>query len=389
MPEGLAVLKWDDELGPVVTTKVPKRLTVGLDSTTSMRVYGIATLGETEDSQKPGFVSLPFDEFTLAVYYGGLNMHLKGLPSMVFLVLNPEENPGIYKDALPEIATQIFLNTEEDKYIEMVPKLYNQIARFTQMTPEQHQACIINDPVRRVILQTLTRTGTVQTSDIEQIIFSEVGKTVDVDIVLRPLIKMGVVATGWVEGLASEVIYLTRALFLLRQIASETIRALRSDEKYGNLGSQHIDATLRYHREYITKLRRNLDETIWQDSQELAKFILDFDAYDILQLLRTGPREFSELPGILGVSKRTIKKKLKELEKADIVLWVKDDEKREHVMLKCNPEVVTLYPEHLIQRSVDLHNDEEIESPQIIHYLEVLRQYHPSQFTGSIEEDID
>ena len=228
-----------------------------------------------------------------------------------------------------------------------------------------------------------------QTSDIEQIIFSEVGKTVDVDIVLRPLIKMGVVATGWVEGLASEVIYLTRALFLLRQIAGETIRALRSDEKYGNLGSQHIDATLRYHREYIAKLRRNLDETIWQDSQELAKFILDFDAYDILQLLRTGPREFSELPGILGVSKRTIKKKLKELEKADIVLWVKDDEKREHVMLKCNPEVVTLYPEHLIQKSVDLHNDEEIESPQIIHYLEVLRQYHPSQFTGIIEEDID
>ena len=54
MPEGIAVLKWDDELGPVVTAKTPKSLKMGLDPTTSMRVYGIATLGETEESQKPG-----------------------------------------------------------------------------------------------------------------------------------------------------------------------------------------------------------------------------------------------------------------------------------------------------------------------------------------------
>ncbi|TFH06554.1 MAG: hypothetical protein E4H14_10620, partial [Candidatus Thorarchaeota archaeon] len=116
MPEGLAVLKWDDELGPVVTSKIPKKLQVGLDPTTSMRVYGIATLGETEESQKPGFSSLAFNDFKLAVYYGGLNMHLKGLPSMVFLVLSPDEDPDVYKDALPEIATQMFLNAEGDEY---------------------------------------------------------------------------------------------------------------------------------------------------------------------------------------------------------------------------------------------------------------------------------
>ena len=389
MPEGLAVLRWDDELGPIVTTKIPKRLKMGLDPTTSMKAYGFATLGETEDSQKPGFRSMPFDEFTLAAYYGGLNMHVKGHPSMVILVLHPEENPGVYKDALPEIATQIFLNLEEDKYIEMVPKLYKEIARYTQMTPEQHQASVLNDSTRRVILQTLTRNGTMQIADLEQLILDEVGKKIDVDIVLRPLIKMGIIATGWVEGLASEVIYLTRVLFLLRQIASETILALKSDEKYSNFGSECIDTALQYHREYIATLKGNLDETLWQEAQELSKFILDFDAYDILQLLRTGPREFSELPEILGASKRTIRKNLKELEKADIVLSVEDDEKREHVMLKCNPEVVTLYPECLIQRSVDLHNNEEIETPQALHYLDILRQYHPSQSTGFIEEDTD
>ena len=60
MPKGLAVLKWDDELGPVVAVKTPKKLKMGLDPTTSMRVYGISTLGETEESQKPGFNALTF-----------------------------------------------------------------------------------------------------------------------------------------------------------------------------------------------------------------------------------------------------------------------------------------------------------------------------------------
>jgi hypothetical protein len=215
MPEGLAVLKWDDELGPIVTTRTPKKLKIGLDPTTSMRAYGIATLGETTESQKPGFSSLAFDDFKLAVYYGGLNMHLKGLPSMVFLVLHPEEDPDVYKDALPEIATQIFLNTEDDAYEKMVPPLYKQISRYTQMTAEQQQASVLTDPVRRGIIQILMKNGTVLSADLEQVIFNEIGKKIDVDIVLRPLVKMGIIATGWVEGLSSEVIYLTRALFVL------------------------------------------------------------------------------------------------------------------------------------------------------------------------------
>ena len=174
MPEGLAVLKWDDELGPVVTSKTPKDLQVGLDPTTSMRVYGIATLGETEESQKPGFSSLAFSEFKLAVYYGGLNMHLKGLPSMVFLVLESDEDPDVYKDALPEMATQIFLNAEGDEYKKIVPVLYKQISRYTQMTAEQRQASILNDPVRRAIMQMLMKNGTILSTELEQLIFKEV-----------------------------------------------------------------------------------------------------------------------------------------------------------------------------------------------------------------------
>ena len=386
MPEGLAVLKWDDELGPVVTSKTPKGLKVGLDPTTSMRVYGIATLGETEEAQKPGFSSLSFDKFKMAVYYGGLNMHLKGLPSMVFLVLDSDEDPDVYKDALPEIATQIFLNADGKKYIKMVPKLYEQIARYTMMTPEQRQASILSDPIRRAILRTLMRDGTLQSTDLEQIIFEEVGKKIDVDLILRPLVKMGIVATGWIEGLSSEVIYLTRAIFVLRRISQDTIRAVKSGSLPPEVVDSFLDSTKRYHRDYIAKLRRNLTDTIWTEAEELSKYLLDFEAYDILQILREGPKQTEHLPSLLETTKTRLRKKLKSMEKAGILVRVNDEDGKEHVLLKSSPEVVTVYPEWLIQRTVDLYNQEEIHSRQAGHYLEILKKFHPSTVSSTMME---
>ncbi len=379
MPEGLAVLKWDDELGPVVASKTPKKLKVGLDPTTSMRVYGIATLGETEESQKPGFTSLVFPDFKLAVYYGGLNMHLKGLPSMVFLVLSPDEDPEVYKDALPEIATQIFMNADDDKYKKLVLKLYKQLERYTKMTSEQLQASIINDPIRRIIIQTLMKQGTIQSAELEEMIFEAVGKKIDVDIILGPLVKMGVIATGWVEGLSSEVIYLTRAMFVLRNTALDTIKAVNEEQLPADVAEEFLQSTQEYHKDYLERMRTDIFETIWSEAESLTKYILDFETYDIIQVLRTGPIEIERLKAETNLDEEKLILKLKRIEKADIIMKIKDKEGRQHILLKCNPEVITVYPEWLIQRTVDLYNDEEIVSQQAIHYLEVLKMSHPSQ----------
>ena len=382
MPQGLAVLKWDDELGPVVTSKTPKKLKVGLDATTSMRVYGIATLGETEESQKPGFSSLAFNDFKLAVYYGGLNMHLKGLPSMVFLVLDLDEDPEVYKDALPEIGTQIFLNADGDKYKSMVPKLFKQVARYTQMTPEQRQASILNDPLRRTIVQTLMKSGTVQSSELEEIIFEELGKKIDVELVLRPLVTMGIIATGWVEGLASEVIYLTRALFLLRTASQDSIKAAHEDSIPKKVATEYLESAQSFHSEYLSQLRANLFETIWNDATDLSKLLLDFEVYDIIQVLRTGPQQYEHLKNELKMDDEKLQRQLDTLTSVNIVTSLADEDGHSYVMLKCNPEITTVYPEWLIQRTVDLYNEEELMSTQAMHYLEVLKRSHPSMLNS-------
>ncbi|MHA2303553.1 MAG: hypothetical protein ACXACD_21650, partial [Candidatus Thorarchaeota archaeon] len=304
-----------------------------------------------------------------------------GMPSMVFLVLHPDEDPEVYKDALPEIATQIFLNAEDDAYEKMVPPLYKQISRYTQMTAEQQQASVLTDPVRRGIIQILMKNGTVLSADLEQVIFNEIGKKIDVDIVLRPLVKMGIIATGWVEGLSSEVIYLTRALFVLRTVSQDIVRAVRESDLPKDVAESYLESSKEYHRDYAARLRDDLFKTVWSDAEEIGEHILDFDTYDLIQVLRRGPIEVKQLPELIGLSKTKIRKKLSTLEKVNIIKRIKDGNKREHVILKCNPEVVTVYPEWLIQRTVDQYNSEAIASQQAAHYLEILKQSHPSQAT--------
>ncbi|MHA2358954.1 MAG: hypothetical protein ACXAB5_01670, partial [Candidatus Thorarchaeota archaeon] len=76
------------------------------------------------------------------------------------------------------------------------------------------------------------------------------------------------------------------------------------------------------------------------------------------------------------------------LRRTNIVTSIKD-ENQEFVILKCNPEIATVYPEWLIQRTVDQYNSDIIANQQAMHYLEVLKKSHPSQAAVIAEADVE
>lgn len=386
MPLGLAVLKWDDELGPVVTKKTPSDLKIGLDATTSMKVYGIVTLGETEESQKPGFNGLEFGEFNLGVYYGGLNQHLRGLPSMVFLILEKDEDPEIYKDAMTELGTKIFLNADDDTYKKMVPTLYKQISRLTQMTLEQRQASVLGEPIRRAILRHLTDRGTAISTDLEQVVFEDVGKRVDLDMILRPLGKLGLISTSWVEGLDSEVVFLTRAIFILRTIPAETARAVRKGQVPREIAEAFLDEAKEFHSDYAFQIGEEMAKKLWSEAENLADYLLEFESYDIIRILREGPKRIEEIQTRLEIPEKDLKRHLNSLKKKHIVMLKKTME-GEFAFLTTDLSVVTVYPEWLIGKTADLYNEAEITDRQAVHYLQVLKKVHPSN-PGGFEMEV-
>ncbi|MHA1138164.1 MAG: hypothetical protein ACTSSE_16925 [Candidatus Thorarchaeota archaeon] len=71
--------------------------------------------------------------------------------------------------------------------------------------------------------------------------------------------------------------------------------------------------------------------------------ILDFEAYDIIQSLRAGPIEAEQLKINIDLPDGKLRKQLNKLEKANIIMRINDEESRQHIMLKCDPEVSTVY----------------------------------------------
>ena len=163
-------------------------------------------------------------------------------------------------------------------------------------------------------------------------------------------------------------------------------KAVRKGKLPKDVADNYLQLSGRYHRDYIARLRKDLFETIWTEAEDLAKYMLDFEAYDLIKVLRGGPQESEHLLALVDQTKSKLRKQLTSLEKANIVSRINDEDGREHVILKCNPEVVTVYPEWLIQRTVDLYNDEELVSRQALHYLEVLKKSHPSQASAMAME---
>jgi hypothetical protein len=200
------------------------------------------------------------------------------------------------------------------------------------------------------------------------------------------MVNMGIIATGWVEGLSSEVIYLTRALFLLRVAAQDTIKAASDGSLPSTVADQYLESSRSYHSEYLSRLRANLFETVWTEAEDLARLLLDFDIYDIIRVLRTGPQKHEGLLAEVSITEDKMQQHLETLENAGVTMHIRDREDNLYQMLKCNLEIATVYPEWLIQRTIQLYNEKELVSSQAMHYLEVLKRSHPSAITSTETE---
>ncbi len=378
----MAVIQWDDEIGPVAVAKYPKKLKKGLDSTTLMKVYGYCTLGETEETPKPGFVSLSFDEFKVGVYYGGLTLHLRHQPSMVMLVVGPDEEPEDYKDALTEVGTKLLINAYDESYKKALKSYYLQISRYTQMSQEQRLANIIGEPVRKIILENLLSEGTISVPDVESIIQSEMGKKVDPELVLRPMVRQGIVQTGWVEGHPSEHVFLVRGLFILRTVPIDLLKKIKSGMLPKDVADKYLQEARKVHESYINSLKKNPTEYLWKDAERLYKILINFTTYDLLVKLREGPLQTDHLITLLSEYKKSdIMKAVARLEKMKLVKRISDESGNEFVLLLADVSVNLVYPRWLIVRTVERYNEGEMTGKEASHYLEMLKAFHPSNPT--------
>lgn len=121
MPDGLIVMKYDDRSGIDVKVKYPEE-EVKITNKTLMHIFNLH-----EFSKEPGIASLTIGEINFVTYYSG-----EKTDYFFILMLNILENPENYETVLTEISHVILKNLDNNKYLAIIPSLYNNILEHSK-----------------------------------------------------------------------------------------------------------------------------------------------------------------------------------------------------------------------------------------------------------------
>ena len=118
MPDGLLVLRWSDQVGLEIIADYPKGIGSILSQATLLHIYNMNYSGKG-----PGVVGLTIESANFACYSSGLDSRY-----FIAVLLNLLENPDDFEEKLTEISKKILNNIEDNKYIEMLPSLLEEIS---------------------------------------------------------------------------------------------------------------------------------------------------------------------------------------------------------------------------------------------------------------------
>ena len=361
MPEGMVVVRWDNRIGTVLEAKIPKDYKISPDLT--MRIYGAHVLGE---ERGPGFITMKVRDLGIASYFSGTKLNY-----FVAVILGADERPDDYEEGLTEAAARIFSTISGKKYKELLEDQYARVTRSPYLNDEQKLALVFANHPRYTILKHLIDKGSATKTELETLLRDELRmKAIDINPILAPLIKLGLTATEWVEGLPSECVFLIRDAFIARVPPRQIITNI----KQGTNGIPQDVST-----NYMSRIKHYFEEYSANDNDGsvVANVLSEPDMYDTINLLRFGPATREQIIEKTKMDKEMVARVIEKLEHTEFILRFRDENQQEMLLLKTDPKIVTFYPEHCIATEIKRYNDREVPPRQAHHHLDLLRQNYP------------
>lgn len=122
MPIGLVVLHWSDREGMVIEADYPKGIGISskLSGPTLLQIYNMHFSGK-----EAGVIGLTLEDVNFVSYSAGIDSR-----DFIALLLNLLENQEDFEEKLIDVSNKILDNLDEDKYIEMLPSLYEELIKI-------------------------------------------------------------------------------------------------------------------------------------------------------------------------------------------------------------------------------------------------------------------
>jgi hypothetical protein len=125
LPVGILIIRWDNEIGPINEGFYPENLKITNNLLT--QVYS----SHRYQSLKPGFASISLKNNKVVSFFSGVgDDHISVENYVVALLLRRDEKPHKYREILKTIAAEILDQTQDRKFIKLLPNLYKDLAKI-------------------------------------------------------------------------------------------------------------------------------------------------------------------------------------------------------------------------------------------------------------------
>jgi len=125
LPVGILIIRWDNEIGPINEGFYPENLKITNNLLT--QVYS----SHRYQSLKPGFASISLKNNKVVSFFSGVgDDHISVENYVVALLLRRDEKPNKYREILKTIAAEILDQTQDSRFIKLLPNLYKELAKI-------------------------------------------------------------------------------------------------------------------------------------------------------------------------------------------------------------------------------------------------------------------
>jgi hypothetical protein len=346
MPHGYIITEWTDQ-GLVVKMNYPEDLQVDLDD--MMRVFYAHITGAGAAGNV--LVRLEKARSNVSSYFTGMD---SDMPLMINLMLELGEDPEMFGEAvLQEINRDLIqhlremsTNVSQSYEIMKTIKLYLRntlilLDRLKNLSKEQRLAQIYTSEKARAILEALQEKALSRRA-LQGIIEDKLQKIVpNIEYVLDPFIKTGLLMQDWVEGDTDITLFLLTDFAIFRSPVSKLVEDAKKGLPTPEVAEKYLQEVTQFFLNY---------KPTFEDNLKIARTLMNPDNYDYITLFRERAYPINKIPKGPGESLDQIGTYLKGMEDDQILKVIKDSKDTLWVFLLTDIVVQTFYPEYLIEK---------------------------------------
>jgi hypothetical protein len=369
MPHGYIITEWTEDQGLVVKLSYPEDLVIDLDD--MMRIFYAHITGAGAAGNV--LVRLEKARSNVSSYFTGMQ---SDMPVMINLMLELGEDPEMFGEAVLQEVNQDILNylremsTNVSQSYEIVKtiKLYLRntlilLERLKNLSKEQRLAQIYTSEKARTILEALQERA-LSRRELQGIIEDKLEKIIpNIEYVLDPFIKTGLLMQDWVEGDTDITLFLLTDFTIFRSPVSKLVEDAKKNIPTPEVASKYL--------EEVTQFFLNYKPT-FEDNLKMAGTLMNPDNYDYITLFRERAYPINKIPKGPGESLDQIGSFLKDMEENQILKVIKDSKDTLWVFLLTDIVVQTFYPEYLIEKIRKDRMEKKLNKNVAIKHLEFL-----------------